>query len=368
MRPPKVAVIFDRKHVTPRKEGTFEIRITFNNKAYYLSTGVRVKRQSSISVADSKRIASMQTNITNRISDCLLAGTPIDINELRKVAFSGGNPTDFLDFFNDRISARVMKDGTRKHYNTTMTALTEFGRIRCFADVTPENVSAFDGWLHQRLPHDTGVYNYHKCLRAILNDAVLFNKISTNPYSRLRFNRGEKQTIDYLTEDEFRRLREVSLPTPTLEHARDLFVFQTYTALSYADLCTFDISQYRHENDHYYKVDSTRSKSGRKYVTLLLAPAVAIGEKYQWQLPIMSNQDYNRALKLVAAAANINHNLHSHMARSTFATLALSHGAKIQNVSKMLGHANVTMTMRRYASILEQDVIADFERLDGLID
>ena len=33
-----------------------------------------------------------------------------------------------------------------------------------------------------------------------------------------------------------------------------------------------------------------------------------------------------------------------------------------------LGHANVTMTMRRYASILEQDVIADFERLDGLID
>ena len=54
----------------------------------------------------------------------------------------------------------------------------------------------------------------------------------------------------------------------------------------------------------------------------------------------------NRALKLVAAAAGISHSLHSHMARSTFATLAISHGARIQNVAKMLGHASVTMTLK----------------------
>lgn len=55
----------------------------------------------------------------------------------------------------------------------------------------------------------------------------------------------------------------------------------------------------------------------------------------------MTNQKYNYALKLVAQAANIHRNLHTHMARSTFATWALSNGAKIQNVSRMLEQTNV---------------------------
>ncbi len=367
MRPPKVAVVFDRKHVAPKKEGTFEIRVTYGGKSYYISTGVRAKRPSSISVQDSRRIASMQTNVTIRISDCLLAGKPIDMNDLRGVAFMGGNSTDFLDFFNERLEGRVMKDGTRKHYATTLSALQEWGKMRAFASVTAENISAFDSWLHSKGLSDAGVYNYHKTLRAILSDAVLFERISVNPYSRLKFNRGERQTIDYLTEEEFARLKEVPLSSPMLEHARDLFVFQTYTALSYADLCEFDIRGYRYERGRYYKVDSKREKSGVKFVTVLLPPAVEIGEKYGWRLPIMCNQDYNHALKLVAMAAGINQRLHSHMARSTFATLAISHGAKIQNVAKMLGHTNVAMTMRRYGRILEQDVIDDFERLEGEI-
>ena len=99
-------------------------------------------------------------------------------------------------------------------------------------------------------------------------------------------------------------------------------------------------------------------------VTELLKPAIEIGEKYNWKLPIMTNQKYNYALKLVAQAANIRRNLHTHMARSTFATWALSNGAKIQNVSRMLGHTNVAMTMKHYASIQEKDVIKDFDRLN----
>ena len=43
------------------------------------------------------------------------------------------------------------------------------------------------------------------------------------------------------------------------------------------------------------------------------------------------------------------------------------HGARIQNVAKMLGHASVSMTLKRYGEILEHDVIEDFERLSGEI-
>jgi site-specific recombinase XerD len=38
----------------------------------------------------------------------------------------------------------------------------------------------------------------------------------------------------------------------------------------------------------------------------------------------------------------------------------LSQGAKIENVSRMMGHTNITQT-QRYAKVLAKDVYDDFE-------
>ena len=49
-----------------------------------------------------------------------------------------------------------------------------------------------------------------------------------------------------------------------------------------------------------------------------------------------------------------------HCLRHTFATLTLASGATIDNVAKMLGHANVNMT-RRYAKVLDSSIMRDME-------
>lgn len=54
--------------------------------------------------------------------------------------------------------------------------------------------------------------------------------------------------------------------------------------------------------------------------------------------------------------------LHSHMGRHSFATWMLSQGAKIENVSRMLGHTTVKQT-ERYAKVLAKDVLSDFEKV-----
>lgn len=372
MRPPRVAVVFDRKKVVPAKEGAYEIRIQMAGRAYYMSTGVRSRKEGMLSLADSQRIAALQTRVTDYINKCLAEGKAVDMMRLRRYAVSDGDDGggDFLAFFRERVEHRVMADGTRKHYKTVLHALDEWGVIETFGDVTVEHIVEMDEWLHRvRGVGDSGAYTYHKVLKAIINDAVDFGKMEANPYNKMRrkFGRGERETIDYLTEAEFEQLRRLPLPEGSmLAHARDVFVFQTLTALSYSDLRAFDIRQYRHEGGRYYKVDNQREKTGKKFVTCLLSPAVEIGEKYGWRLPIVSNQKYNEALKIIGSAIGCER-LHSHMARSTFATWALSKGVPVQNVSKMLGHASVTMTMRRYARILEQDVVDDFGRLDELL-
>jgi site-specific recombinase XerD len=40
----------------------------------------------------------------------------------------------------------------------------------------------------------------------------------------------------------------------------------------------------------------------------------------------------------------------------------LSNGAKIENVSRMLGHTNITQT-QRYAKVLAKDVHDDFDKV-----
>jgi site-specific recombinase XerD len=50
------------------------------------------------------------------------------------------------------------------------------------------------------------------------------------------------------------------------------------------------------------------------------------------------------------------------MGRHTFGTWMLSKGAKIENVSRMMGHSNITQT-QRYAKVLAKDVYDDFEKI-----
>ena len=246
--------------------------------------------------------------------------------------------------------------------------------------MTVENIANFDAWLHHQTKplsdarrkagakpeklSDSGIYNYHKCLKALLNRALSFGKIDANPYDRLKgkFKRGERENPEYLTEDEMKRFEAVILPKGSeLDVVHDLFVFQMYTGLPYSDMQAFDASDYKYDGEAWKRVGE-RIKTGVPYVSQLLPPAVKVLEKYGWEIPQLSNADYNRHLKALGQMAGIKTRLHSHLARHTFATWMLSHDISIEHVSKMLGHTNITQT-QRYAKVLAQSVYDDFSKV-----
>jgi integrase len=144
-----------------------------------------------------------------------------------------------------------------------------------------------------------------------------------------------------------------------------------FTGLSYSDTQAFDISQYRKEVIPATKPQGTlterwvnvgqRIKTGVPYVSQLLPPVVEVLERYGWKVPKMSNQRYNQMLKAIGMCIGIA-NLHSHMGRHTFATYMLANGAKIENVSKMLGHTTVKQT-EQYAKVLAENVRSDFDMI-----
>jgi len=69
-----------------------------------------------------------------------------------------------------------------------------------------------------------------------------------------------------------------------------------------------------------------------------------------------------------AAAADANlHHLTPHELRHTAASLAVSAGANVKAVQKMLGHASAAMTLDVYSGLFDDDLDGVADRMDSLL-
>lgn len=387
-------IVFDRRKMASRtREGIIEIRVIIDRKAIYLSTGVRVHKNEwatdrvvNRQDADilNERLAIIFEKVSRHANECVKQCKTFDTESVKQmvwqqVEMSKDEPT-FINWCEKQIPLLGVSEGTAKHYYPLVTRLTEYGRMNRWQDVSVENIANFDSWLHQitkpisdaalktgKKPEklsDGAVYNYHKCLKALLNRALVFGLIVNNPYNRLKgkFKRGDRENLEYLTDEEMQKFEAIILPKgDILDTVHDLFIFQMYTGLPFSDMQSFDANDYKWDGKAWRHVGE-RIKTGVPYVSQLLPPAVKVLEKYGWEIPQISNADYNRHLKSLGQMAGIKTRLHSHLARHTFATWMLRHGVSIENVSKMLGHTNIKQT-QRYAKVQAQAVYDDFERI-----
>jgi site-specific recombinase XerD len=186
------------------------------------------------------------------------------------------------------------------------------------------------------------------------------------------FKREASEKIEYLTEEQMNKLLELTpVPGSQVAMARDIFIFQMFTGLAYADTQKFDLSQYKREivrdgitveKTVRWRHIGERVKTGVPYVSMLLPPVVEVLERNGWRVPKMNNQRYNQMLKAIGMCIGVER-LHSHMGRHTFATWMLSNGARIENVARMLGHTDIKMT-QRYAKVLAEDVYDEFDAVE----
>lgn len=377
------SVVFDHRARTKKgNEGPVEIRISVDRKSYYIQTGVMVLHDEFVggTVVDredsdelNERIRILCKKVNAVINEYLAKDMPLDMVAIRRRVFSGDVQRSghaMIDWIAAQLPLLGHREGTMRHYQTLLLRLQQYEQLANWQDLSVENLYKWDAWLHQlrgwdgKTISDGGVYNYHKCMKAMVQRAVRMGVIATNPYDRLRgvFRRGDKETVEYLTEDEMQRIASLELvPGSQLDKARDLFVFQMWTGLAYSDAQNFDVRRYKLE-DGVLTYVGERIKTGVNYVSRLLPPAVAILEKYGMQTPKIDNADYNHLLKGIGIAAGIHTPLHSHMARHSFATYMLNNDVSLDSVSVMLGHTNTVQT-RRYAKTLAKTVKDDFDKI-----
>ena len=388
-----LSVVYDHRNRTEDgKEGPLEVNITVSRVRYYINTNIRVRRKEWAGAVVNRpdadalndRLGYVVQRVREEITALQRAGREIDVQVIRDNIWAKdkkGESGAFLKWIEEQIPMLGLEETTQKHYYTLLSRLNEFGRFSSWSDVKVENVYAFDAWLHtltkpqnmtDRLNgvepkkiSDGGVYNYHKRMKALLNRALKIGMIDSNPYERLRgeFKRGDKENVEYLSEEEMDAIMSLKPMAGTMmAAARDLFVFQMFTGMSYSDTQKFDINDFKKVNGKWINTGN-RVKTGVAYIAHLLPPVVEVLERYGMQTPKINNADYNHALKAIQCAAGITTRLHSHLGRHSFATYMLSNDVPIQNVQQMLGHKDIRQT-QRYAKVLAEDVHESFDEIE----
>lgn len=378
MRYPTLRFVFDRKKTATKKhKASVQIEVLSERKRKYIGTGVKLysdqwderkKVINSMQMLELNRALDEQIRIIQDwVNDLIRKREPFDFEKLERFIKFSNKSENFIEFIERRIEERQdITESTKKTHRTFSESLRLFERITYFSDLTKENITIYDDWLHEKGYSQPTVHNYHKRMKRYINEAIKFELIDKDPYSGLHFERGKHQIRKYLTEDELKKIIEAEIPSKTVRQVRDLFVFQAYTGISYADLAKFNFKKDITKKNGKMVIHDVRQKTEETYFIVLLSPALEVLERYKFILPVISNQQYNLRLKIVADYAKIDKNLTVHMARHTFATMCLNNGVKIENVSKMLGHSNIKTT-QEYAKVLNSEVEKSFDLLESKI-
>lgn len=204
------------------------------------------------------------------------------------------------------------------------------------------------------------MYKRHKTLKNYIVEAIKLGLVDKNPYDKFTIKKGHDKERVFLSVDEIRKIQECEVEGK-LVAVKDLFVVQMFTGLAYIDLMALSVDKIE-EQDGYKVIRSNRHKTDESFIVLLLPEAEEILERYDYNLPKISNQKYNDYIKVLACRAGITKVVTSHVARHTFATYLLNKGIPMETVSRALGHTNIGTT-KIYAKMLGSTVIDDMKKL-----
>ena len=185
--------------------------------------------------------------------------------------------------------------------------------------------------------------------------AVEEGYISVSPFKMTLKN--EQKEVNPLTLDELRKIKNKNISLPRLAKVRDMFIFECYTGLAFTDMVNLRSENIVVDTKGNEWIIKSRQKTKIQSTIPLLPIAKEILMKYQDELPTLTNQKYNGYLKELGDICGIKKNLHSHLARRTFATILLNSGVDMVSVSKILGHANSRITEKVYAKMLPETIM-----------
>lgn len=175
----------------------------------------------------------------------------------------------------------------------------------------------------------------------------------------------------FLTQVEIDTIYKKEFKIKRLEQVRDVFIFCCYTGLAYIDVKKLSENNILKDMDGDSWIKINRKKTNTISKIPILPIAQEILDKYKDDpiglnsgklLPVLSNQKMNAYLKEIGDVGGVKTQLNSHLARHSFAKIALVNGLPVETLSKVMGHKSLNMTLH-YAKLIDSKMSSDVKKL-----
>ncbi len=319
-----------------------------------------------------KGIITTKTDIVKLIAE--LSG-----HELKRI--------NLTEFGKDFLTKSNLAQNTRKSYQTTLNVLEEYSlKRRKLLDFKDVDMSFYDGftsfmWKEKKF-NDNTVGKNIKNVKALMNQAFE-RDLHSNLSHRKRGFKVFKNDSDsvYLTEVELDLILKLDLSEIAhLSKARDIFYVACWTGLRYSDLVRVSKDKFIVEDGiSLFKIETQKTN---EIVKIPIKPEILpVLQKYDFNLPSISNQKLNVYVKELAEKAKIDQEIEisnlkggekhrkkypkyklitSHTARRSFATNLFNQGVRIQNIMAITGHR----TEKAFLTYLKLSHIQKVKELD----
>ena len=325
----------------------------------------RVKRNEVLN----NYLDAVKIKFTQIETEMLKRNMPITTRTIIDVFQNGFADTNvtFLSLFDKhnedaktRAKQGLISPVTYQKYLLTRKMFADFLRTKLhrgdtlLVDITPAMIEQFYIYLNGLMAKNTAIHKM-KVIKKILKIAMEEGYIRAMPF-KIKL---VKDTLQYtpLSVDELRTIRSRQFETARMAQVRDVFIFACYSGLAFTDLKNLTKDDMLIDEDGKEWIIKPRQKTKIVSHIPLLPIAKELWEKYDYKLPVLTNQKYNSYLKELADVCGINKNLHSHLARHTFATILLNSGVDMVSVSKILGHSNSRITEKTYAQMMPETIM-----------
>jgi integrase len=231
----------------------------------------------------------------------------------------------------------------------------------------------------------------HRVFSLILELAVRDGRIPQNPATGVRLPRIAKPEKRFLTPEQLHRLADAAAQYPIPEvggQYRALILVLGFCGLRWGEVAALRVKRVDLLRRRLTVAESVTEVSGRlvwgtpkshaaRQVPIPRSLADSLAEVMAgkradalvfttWRGKPLRNLNFRRDVFDRAAEDAGVRNLTPHELRHTAASLAVSAGANVKSVQRMLGHASAAMTLDVYSGLFDDDLDGVADRMDSL--
>ena len=351
-------------------EAPIEMGINFQGTRFFINLP-RKANPKRFPKGDEDYLNIIERRIRTYEQECLDDGESVTVEGIKDFIRNGysrpGKSVEamwdaFFSSCRHKVSVGKLTAGVCRKYELVWEKFVTFTGIDAKQKATSINqgmVRAFCEWL------DDHYENSSSCgMQQKLKSILLFGKengfISTVPF-RDKIVKVEK-TIEIPSDAEFNRIVTTPLYNQSLEKVRDLWVFAAGSGLAYCDCASLSPDDFGEEGGSYF-IKKRRKKTGVEFFSVLLPWAVDIAKKYNFNLPVISNQKTNCYLKTIGDLCCVSIPLHFHLARHYYAcSLINNYRMPTDVIAKTLGHSKPGKITAHYAKMFDNTVLEEFKK------